>query len=338
MASFASAKVVIDTLCMNPIDDEAVLQVGDKGYRISVFEAKTEFTIFHMGSVDEASSPSMKINCSQREKDEDSRGEVPVQADLAQDDWCKVLSQAEAQKDSADEGEQSPADQGSSKTHSNSNLAHEGRQPRLSPDDSSNSVYRTKTATFSQQGDTEEAINSLLKVPLEDGAINSSLKIIETGKDVVISAEHVNALSSPLKEDYLSTPDVEKGRSQYVEPPPGFENKGGRLSTPNVDLGRTEGDEPPPGFDMMEAQEVVKNTRKKQMCTERRLTRSQVKFDRSSSQGTTESIRKIAEEALEIGKILGVKVITYKGNANRRSIDSQKEDKRKRSNVEQGKK
>ena len=79
---------------------------------------------------------------------------------------------------------------------------------------------------------------------------------------------------------------------------------------------------------------MKRNTRKKQLCTERRLTRSQMKFDRSSSQGTTESIRKLAENSLEIGRILGVKVITYKGNAKRRSIDSMKEDKRKRSNVE----
>jgi len=48
-ASFASAKVVIDSLCLNPIEDEVILQVEDKGYRISVFEAKTEFTIIHTG-------------------------------------------------------------------------------------------------------------------------------------------------------------------------------------------------------------------------------------------------------------------------------------------------
>jgi len=81
MTSFASAKVVIDTLCMNPIKDEAIIQVEDEGYIISMFEAKTEFIIFHMGPVDKDFSPPMKINCSQREEAEASNGEVAVQAD-----------------------------------------------------------------------------------------------------------------------------------------------------------------------------------------------------------------------------------------------------------------
>jgi len=62
--SFASAKVVIDSMCLNPIEDEAIILVEDKGFRISVYEAKTEFTIIHMGPLDEeVSSSSVKINC-----------------------------------------------------------------------------------------------------------------------------------------------------------------------------------------------------------------------------------------------------------------------------------
>jgi len=264
---------------------------------------------------------------------------VAAQANLAQEDWCKELSHAETENVNEDEGEQSPADQGSLKSKSNSILATKARQPRLSPKDSINSVSRTKTATLSQQGDTEEAINSLLKVPLEDGAIPSSLKTIEAGKRVVNSTEHVNDHSLPNKEGCLSTPDVEKERSESVEPPPGFEDKGGWLSTPNVEQGRNEGDGPPLGSDKIEAQKIVKkNPRRKQLCTERRLTRSQMKLDKSNSQSTTESMRKIAEDSLEIGRILGVKIIAFKGKAKRRIIDSLKEDKRKRSNVEQGQK
>ena len=246
----------------------------------------------------------------------------------------KVLSHAEAQKDSADEGEQSPAVQGSLNSNSNSCLAPEVRKPRLSPID--NSVSRTKTATFSQQGDTEEVINSLLKAPLDDGTINSSLKTIKAGKGVVNSTEHMIDHALPNKEGCLGTPDVEKGRSERVEPPPGFEDKGGWLLTPTVEEERSEGDGPPPGSDKFETQVIVKkNPRRKQLCSERRLTRSQKKLDQSSSQGTTESMRKLAEDSLEIGRILGVKVITFKGNAKRQFTDSTKEDKRKRSNDDQ---
>jgi len=35
--SFASAKVIIDTLSVNLIEDEAIIQVEDKGFRVSVF-------------------------------------------------------------------------------------------------------------------------------------------------------------------------------------------------------------------------------------------------------------------------------------------------------------
>jgi len=81
---------------------------------------------------------------------------------------------------------------------------------------------------------------------------------------------------------------------------------------------------------------VKKNPRRKQLLTERRVTRSQKKLEKSSSQVTTESMRKLAEESLEIGKILGVKVITKEENVKRRIIDSLKEEKRKRRSVEQG--
>jgi len=71
----------------------------------------------------------------------------------------------------------------------------------------------------------------------------------------------------------------------------------------------------------------------------RRVTRSQIKKGkkqtvRYSTKGagtssrksieTTESMRKLAEEALEIGEILGVKVISHKANAIKRITDSLK--------------
>ena len=78
--SFASAKVVVDSLCLNPIEDEAILQVEDKGYRILVYEAKTEFTIIRMGPLDkEVLSSSTKFNCIQKVDDRGSSYEVADQ-------------------------------------------------------------------------------------------------------------------------------------------------------------------------------------------------------------------------------------------------------------------
>ncbi|KAJ8448188.1 hypothetical protein Cgig2_031912 [Carnegiea gigantea] len=57
-SSFASAKVVIDTLGTSPIEDEALLQIEDKGLRVSVFESKTVFTIIHTGPLNKEASSS----------------------------------------------------------------------------------------------------------------------------------------------------------------------------------------------------------------------------------------------------------------------------------------
>jgi len=63
----------------------------------------------------------------------------------------------------------------------------------------------------------------------------------------------------------------------------------------------------------------------------KRLTRSQKKGVKSNSQVTSESIIKLAKESLEIGKILGVKVIANEEAAIRRITSSLKEEKKKRS-------
>jgi len=299
LTSFASAKVVIDSLCMSPIEDEAVIQVGHVGYRISVFEAKTEITIFHMGSVDKDRSPSMKINCTQRKEDEGSSGDVEAQADLAYKDWQRQLSHADEQK--GREGEQSP--DGRSILNSNSKSANEIGQSRLSPEGSINLLSHTKTASFSQKGVTEEAIKSRLKNSLDDGAVYSSYKSINDGTAILKSAEQG---PKPNKDNCLSTPDVENERSESLGPPPGFEDCGA-------------------------AEHVKKKPITKQSGMEKRITRSQKKLGESNSQITSESMRKLAEESLEIGRILGLKVIAKEEIAKRNIIDSLKEAKRRRS-------
>jgi len=69
---------------------------------------------------------------------------------------------------------------------------------------------------------------------------------------------------------------------------------------------------------------------------EGRMTRSQMKVGKSSSQVTTESMRKLAEESLAIGEILGIKVIGKEKEAQRRITDSLKVENKKRSNLNKG--
>jgi len=142
---------------MTPIKDEAVIQVENEGYRIAVFEAKTEFTIFHMGTgVEDISSSSMKIQGSQMKMDVgSSSGEMASQADLAQVDRWKKLSHVDER--SGQEGEQSP--EGPSCFKSISNPTVGVGQPRLYTNGSINSTSRTKTVSFSRKGDTRKSLN-----------------------------------------------------------------------------------------------------------------------------------------------------------------------------------
>ena len=138
---------------------------------------------------------------------------------------------------------------------------------------------------------------------MDDGAVYSSHKSINDGTAILNSAEQG---PKPNKGDCLSTPDAEKERSESFGPPPGFEDCGA-------------------------AEHVKKKHITKQLVMEKRMTRSQKKLDKSNSQITTESMRKLAEESLEIGRILGVKVIAKEETAKRKIIDSLKEEDRRRS-------
>jgi len=101
-ASFSSIKVVIDTLSMNPIDDEAILQVEDEGYRVSTFEAKTQFTIIHTGPLnEEVSSSSMGIKSSQKVVVMDSSDDVAAQDGMVQRDMRRDPSYDDEQADEA---------------------------------------------------------------------------------------------------------------------------------------------------------------------------------------------------------------------------------------------
>jgi len=275
-ASFSSAKVVIDTLCLSLIEDEAIIHIEGKGFRVLVFEAKTEFTIIHTGPLEEeVSSSSMKIKCSQRVVDMEFNGKEGVQVDLANDDLQKEHNQDEVQ--GVGEDEQSPFIQMNS--NSNCNPAPEVGQHRDSPNGTINSVSRTKTASFSQNGSSEEAIKlSMEKDSLGDEVVTSSLIDIVLSKDVMKPRRHYVDHSSLNKDDCLSPPGFERTSCQSIEPPSGFE-----------------------AVDIIEP--LKKAPGRPQQLMERRVTRSQKKREKSNSQLTSESIKRIAKESLEIGKI-----------------------------------
>ena len=111
--------------------------------------------------------------------------------------------------------------------------------------------------------------------------------------------------------------------------PPGFDSPEGH--------GESESVKPPSGFEKFRTAKPSKqNSKRQHHFVERRMTRSQMKVGKSSSQVTTESTRKLAEESLAIGEILGIKVIAKEKEAKRRIADSLKVEKKKRSNLNKG--
>ena len=260
LASFASAKVVIDTLCMSPIEYESVIQVENEGFRIAVFEAKTEFTIFHLGTgVEDISSCSMKAKVSQKKMGGgSSSGEMTSQANLAQEDWQKKQSHTDER--SGSEGEQSP--EGQSYFKSISNTALGVGQLRLSTNGIINFASCTKAVSFSRKGDIEEAI----KLSLEDGVIDPRRKNSADGTDILSPTNHINKHSMPRNGVSLQLPLVGSERSVSVEPPPGFEAFDAR------DIERSVSVELPPAFEDFDAGDIEKEitNRKKMVLSKER--------------------------------------------------------------------
>jgi len=134
--SFASAKVVIDTLSVNPIEDEAIIQVEGKGFRVSVFEAKTEFTIIHMGPIEEEISDPSRGTTNACKVAVDS-SDVAINI-VNQDHDDRQKEQDHVGEEGEREDEQSPA--AGCNSILNSNHTNDVSQPRDSPFGSINSV------------------------------------------------------------------------------------------------------------------------------------------------------------------------------------------------------
>ena len=143
--SFASAKVVIDTLNVNSID-EAIIQAEG---------AKTEFTVIHMGPMEEeTSSPSMLTNNDRKVPVKGSNGDVVNVGNLDHDERRKDQDLDGQQGEREDE--QSPTMGCISNSNLISNHSNDGGGPRDSPGDNINS------------GDEVENNNDLSDAGMED--------------------------------------------------------------------------------------------------------------------------------------------------------------------------
>ena len=374
-ASFASAKVVIDTLSVNPIEDEAIIQVKDKGFRVSVFETKTEYTIIHMGPMEEEISPPSMKN-TRKVAVMDSNGDMVTNANLDHDDQRKEQDLDGVK--GAREDEQPPAVGGNSNL--NPRHTNDVGQPRDYSFGSINVVddveknkklsdagledarsEGTLGASPLIDGEAEEGNGQLVGRRISNDAISVSsstkTKSVQlSGNGYSEEMEKIFGHKQTFQAESIQHYDIEKGNHVSELPnvpqvselsiPPGFGNA--EVAAP-------------PGFEVTKEPEASPTPTRKSKVKRRivdqsskRLTRSQLKqckmseaFDLSTlgrkasskeavedspqsgdSASTSESIVKIAREALEIGKILGVKVITHDANARKRITSTIKSNRR----------
>ena len=352
--SFTSAKVVIDTLSLTPIEDEAIIQVEDSGFRVSVFEAKNEFTIFHTGPLQEDFSSSPMFKQPVKVAGMGPNNNEAPRGSLACDVWQKDHDHDEVQGDKGDEQPSSVR----SILNANSNSTCHG-QPRGSPNDPDNSLADVEK--------NQELSFDRLDGGRSEGVVGGSTLIVDVAEGIngkaagrrVSNGTISDSSCSKTKEAQLSgigySEEMKKIFKQGICPQAGFNHldvigngKGsgdsspsqhgsGFSAPPGFDIEVTSA---PPGFEGVEnvgaSKLVKKNPRRKQLCTEKRVTRSQRKLGKCNSQITTESMRKLVEESLEIGKMLGVKIIANEENAKRNLIDSLKEEKRRKNQPKRG--
>ena len=261
--SFEVMRVLIATKVLQTIDFEFILTLGSCGYRVKVTEAEMVSQV----------GPKCRFD------DTKGKNDIPGFDDIDGSDDDGTCNGVQIQ-----EGEESPESRASS--NSNSNIV-EDKEPARSNGSSQHtpSRTRTKTASFSQNGYSEE----LRKV-----------------------SQHLKLLGKEMSHDESS---------QVSQPPPGFEVEH-QENDSHIQLGaKSDKDDAP----IVEGEEIINshsfaiapsdNRVSKQGQKDSNVVKAsykkallQVPSSSTSTDSTSESLVRLAHESLKIGELLGVKV------------------------------
>jgi len=348
MESMAAAKVLIDTLSMQHIQDEAIIQHENKGFKIFVSEAKCEFTIFHIGSLGKEGP--------------DSAALVDNEAVVMRVEGPDKIGENRPEEivgGQFDGGEgQADGNGGILGSNLNSNSLSDFLTPRgmgqhrdhqaesgtpICAMDNNRGDYAGEL--FEGTGDRVLERGALIDGEDElggKGGMNYEAVSQESGtktKTADLSgnnySEEVEKIQRLIHRKAHITQDEEV---EYAE------NR-------NMDYNpQSESVLIPPGFEGLAGKkEIVRGKRrvkasKGNPSVDKRITRSQVRkgntqsrteepsiiLGRSQSIETTNSMKQTAEEALKLGELLGVKVISNWDNAVKRITDTLKENRANR--------
>jgi len=341
LESLASAKVLIDTLSMKQIEGKAIIQDADKGFTVSVFEARSEFTIFHFDSLDKI-GPDLFSPKDNENGGSKAEGSIHVEA-------IRKGAIAGDQR-GGDEGQaESDGEEGSPESNSNSNSKLAQVTPRtLGSLRDSQMVKGTSLSLGSgNRGDEAaelslaEAVRVLGKVPeiiedigqlgkheamAEDRSQASDTRTVTAELSGNNYSEEVRKLNQfkHCKSQVLQEGDLEVeeyhssgsfGKSESEGAPPGFEGQ----VLKQVGVARKRNGRCSKGFQEEEKRVTRSQLRKRSAHTDgysNRLVKSSI--ERRTSIETTDSMRREAEEALRVGEILGIKVVSHRENAVKR--------------------
>jgi len=253
--------------------DEAIIQVKNNGFRVSVFEAKSEFTIFHMGHKDVDSSVPFIHKDNVRPDAMDSEDVVEDQANIDHGNGQRNHNNVEGQSVSDDE----QARPLRCNLNSNSNHTHQEEQPRKEHEGSINSM----SVMVENQEERANGLNagSLVRILGEPTLIVNEVATEENagqaeGRRLSIGD---NSMSSSTKTKTLMVSDnsysVEMEKINWRR-----SDQLGKNQKANVE---DEVDQAPPGFDVLiqptgNTARVIKSTKRFTGTSEgRRVTRSQ---------------------------------------------------------------
>jgi len=291
--SFEVMKVLVATKTFKFIEGEVILSIEYGGYRVFIREA---------GTVSQVRSPPLQRIMSNME-DNDSNQEVPGFEDLA--DMEESNSNQQPWKEQA-EGKSKGGDSPLSNSNSNSKaIGNTGINYGGLKDDSNS---KTKTVSFSQNGLSEE----LLKVS-QKPRLAAKVTAEDQGVEVQAPPGFGNRKSNDEVGSIISKPNS-KDKLDCV------------LSTDmGADINSQNSLDEPPGFEKLK--EKGRNRLKTKPTHSRTGTTKQLEASTSSSytNETTESMLKAAHESIQVGELLGVRVIGNKKEAIARITDHLKQ-------------
>ena len=329
--SFESMKILVESNSFQEVMGHIILQIGDAGYRIMVKEANCSFVIkpqfvapvlsSSVGVLDVNKGNSVPAN---HEQSQAVRRNSNSNLNLNPDEVQEVGQTRDSLLESINLMD------GMVKNHAVCNASMEGVRLAGVPREPSLTAVEAEVIKGQREG---KLINS---EALSDASSTKTKTAQLSGNGYSVEVEKIYCHGRAIQEEVNHYFDCGNGISSPVpheselSVPPGF---GISVNSVPLSFAGTKVPEVRP-------RQKVKKLKQSTGQSVKRVTRSQVKqckklanrsYDDSDSDKTSESIVKLARESLEVGKLLGVKVIANEDNVIKRITKTLKENRFSRS-------